>query len=76
MSKLIEFREIERMLHLKQERLEKLKSHPALQQELAFKEKFQVLLRQYDKTLGDVVGLLDPQGSVAAKAPRTRRKAR
>lgn len=74
MSKLLEFREIERMLHLKKERLEKLKSSPALQQELAFKDKFQALLQQYDKTLGDVVSLLDPRLSAATKSPGGRRK--
>ncbi|MET1078393.1 MAG: hypothetical protein ABWY06_10290 [Pseudomonas sp.] len=71
MSKLTEYREIERMLQIKLDRLEKLKGNPAMQQELAFKEKFQGLLQQYNRSLGDVIALLEPgKGRIGRRQAR------
>ncbi|MES2818170.1 MAG: hypothetical protein V4812_04200 [Pseudomonadota bacterium] len=74
MSKLTELRETERMLQIKMERLEKLRHNPALQQELAFRDKFQALMQHYGKNLNDVIALLDPPQTKSAKHMATRNK--
>lgn len=76
MSKLIELRETERMLQVKMERLEKLKHNPALQRELAFKDKLQTLMQQHGKSLGDIIALLDPPQWMADSHASARRKNR
>lgn len=61
MSKLAEFRKLERGLAEQLAALEAMKSDKGLEQEMEFENKLRSLLGEYNKSLKDVVAILDPQ---------------
>lgn len=63
MSKLAEFRQLEKHLAEQLQALEALKGDAGLKQEIEFETKLRSLLAKYGYSLKDVVNLLDPQAS-------------
>ncbi len=61
MSKLAEFRAAEKALAEQLAYLESLKNDKGLKTEIEFEEKLRALLNEYDKSLRDVVAILDPE---------------
>lgn len=80
MSRLAEFRELERNLAAQLAELESLKNDAGLQREIEFEKKLRALLEGYGYSLRDVIAILDPQSArraPGAAAPKTtQRKAR
>lgn len=69
MSKLAEFRQLERHLAEQLAALEAMKGDKGLEQEIEFESKLRTLLGEYNKSLKDIVSILDPQdGSKPGKA--------
>lgn len=64
MSKLAEFRELERTLANQLATLEALKGDSGLQREIEFEQKLRELLAQYSYSLRNIISILDPQASV------------
>lgn len=62
MSKLAEFRQLERHLAEQMAALEAMKGDKELEQEIKFESKLLSLLGEYDKSLKDVISILDPKG--------------
>lgn len=60
MSRLAEFRAAERALQEQLAQLDALKNHAGLKQEIEFEEKLTALMKSYDKSLRDVISILDP----------------
>jgi hypothetical protein len=73
MSKLAEFRQLEKHLAEQLQALEALKGDAGLKKEIEFESKLRDLLAKYDYSLKDVINLLDPQ--VGRRAPATEQKA-
>lgn len=78
MSKLAEFRALEKSLQEQLAQLDALKHDKGLQQEVAFEEALRGLMAEYSKSLRDIVSILDPQSHVriqatAASTPRRTR---
>ena len=69
MSKLAEYRQLEKHLAEQLQALEALKSDGALKKEIEFETKLRELLSQYGFSLKHIVNLLDPQSSARGKAP-------
>lgn len=63
MSKLAEFRQLERTLAAQLEALEAMKGDKGLEKEIEFETKLGELLAQYGKSLRDIVSILDPKSS-------------
>ncbi|MGE8068847.1 histone-like nucleoid-structuring protein, MvaT/MvaU family [Pseudomonas sp. NPDC089569] len=61
MSKLAEFRQLEKHLADQLQALEALKSDAGLKKEIEFETKLRALLGEYGCSLKDVINLLDPQ---------------
>lgn len=79
MSKLAEFRQLEKHLAEQLQALEALKGDAGLQKEIDFEKKLRDLLAKYGYSLKDVINLLDPQAGrrVPASEPKAgTRKAR
>ncbi|MFL6876826.1 histone-like nucleoid-structuring protein, MvaT/MvaU family [Pseudomonas marginalis] len=78
MSKLAEFRQLEKHLAEQLQALENLKGDAGLKQEIEFETKLRDLLAKYGYSLKDVINLLDPQASRRApvSGTETTRKAR
>ncbi|MDF2643220.1 MAG: transcriptional regulator [Pseudomonas sp.] len=81
MSKLAEYRQLERHLAEQLEALEAMKGDKALEQEIEFESKLRELLGEYNKSLKDIVSILDPQsssrsGKTAPAPAKATRKAR
>jgi hypothetical protein len=81
MSKLAEFRQLERHLAEQLAALETMKGDKGLEQEIEFETKLRALLGEYNKSLKDVIAIMDPQaGAKAGRTPvtsaRPTRKAR
>ncbi|WP_025857560.1 histone-like nucleoid-structuring protein, MvaT/MvaU family [Pseudomonas sp. CHM02] len=79
MSKLAEFRQLEKHLAEQLQALEALKGDTGLKKEIEFETKLRDLLAKYGFSLKDLINLLDPQSSRRATvgAPKTgTRKAR
>ena len=81
MSKLAEFRQLERHLAEQIAALEAMKGDKGLEQEIEFETKLRTLLGEYNKSLKDVVAILDPQSGskvrkVAAAPEKATRKPR
>jgi len=81
MSRLSEFRELERKLAAQLAELEALKGSSELQQEIEFETKLRDLLAKYGYSLRDIINILDPQANrryvppaVAEKSPRRARQ--
>jgi hypothetical protein len=80
MSKLAEFRELEKHLAEQLAALESMKGDTGLQREIEFEQKLRELLGEYSYSLRDIISLLDPNASVrrgpvglSAPANNTRR---
>lgn len=81
MSRLAEFRKLEQQLAAQLAELETLKNDSGLQKEIEFETKLRELLGEYNYSLREIVGILDPQASNRKSAPlvtaeKTTRKAR
>jgi hypothetical protein len=63
MSKLAEFRELEKHLAEQLAALEALKGDSGLQREIEFEQKLRELLAEYSYSLREIVALLDPKAS-------------
>ncbi|MGE8495896.1 MAG: histone-like nucleoid-structuring protein MvaT [Pseudomonas sp.] len=74
MSLINEYRATEQTIKELQERLKNLSQDDKLQKELEFEGKLRTLMGEYQKSLRDVIALLDPEAK-ANKAPRTTAKA-
>ncbi|EJM13200.1 hypothetical protein PMI22_05091 [Pseudomonas sp. GM21] len=68
MSKLAEFRQLEKHLAEQLQALEALKGDVGLKKEIEFETKLRALLAEYGYSLPNVVNLLDPQASRRALA--------
>ena len=68
MSKLAEFRQLEKHLAEQLQALETLKGDAGLKQEIEFETKLRALLAEYDYSLPHVINLLDPQARRSAPA--------
>lgn len=75
MSKLAEFRAVEKALAEQMAHLESLKNDVNLQKEIEFEQKLNELMQAYGKSLGDVTAILDPRAHGEAPA-RAKRRAR
>ncbi|WP_321367002.1 histone-like nucleoid-structuring protein, MvaT/MvaU family [Pseudomonas extremaustralis] len=77
MSKLAEYRQLEKHLAEQLQALEALKGDAALKKEIEFETKLRGLLDQYGFSLKHIIKLLDPQTSksapTSAAAPGTRK---
>lgn len=78
MSRLAEFRAAEKALQEQLAQLESLKNDAGLKKEIEFEQKLQALMSTYDKSLRDVIAILDPNPSAATATPAgpKRRRAR
>jgi hypothetical protein len=81
MSKLAEFRQLERHLAEQLAALEAMKGDKGLEQEIEFETKLRALLGEYNKSLKDIISILDPQtgskaGRVSVASAKPTRKAR
>lgn len=79
MSKLAEFRQLEKHLAEQLQALETLKGDAGLKKEIEFETKLRDLLAKYGYSLKDVINLLPPQSSRRSTAPAPKagtRKAR
>ena len=74
MSKLAEFRQLEKNLAEQLQALEALKGDAGLKQEIEFETKLRALLGEYSYSLKDVINLLDPQAD-RRRAPAVESKA-
>lgn len=68
MSKLAEFRQLEKHLAEQLQALEALKGDAGLKQEIEFETKLRALLAKYGYSLKDIINLLDPQAGRRAPA--------
>jgi hypothetical protein len=78
MSKLAEYRNLERHLAEQKALLDSLKNDPALQREVEFEEQLRALLGEYGKSLRDIEALLSPieKRPAVAQTEKKTRKAR
>ena len=79
MSKLAEFRQLEKHLAEQLQALEALKGDAGLKQEIEFETKLRALLAKYGYSLKDIINLLDPQSGRRASVSQPQsgtRKAR
>lgn len=79
MSKLAEFRQLEKHLAEQMQALERLKGDAGLKQEIEFETKLRALLAKYGFSLKEIINLLDPNADHAASSnasKRTQRKLR
>jgi len=68
MSRLAEFRQLEKHLAEQLQALEALKGDAGLKKEIEFETKLRELLAQYGYSLKDVINMLDPQAGRRAPA--------
>ena len=68
MSKLAEFRQLEKHLAAQLQALEALKDDVGLKKEIEFETKLRALIAEYGYSLPNVIKLLDPQASSHAPA--------
>ncbi|MFK3822396.1 histone-like nucleoid-structuring protein, MvaT/MvaU family [Pseudomonas yamanorum] len=72
MSKLAEFRQLEKHLAERLQALEALKGDAGLKKEIEFETKLRDLLAKYSYSLKDVINLLDPQAGRRAPAAESK----
>ncbi len=70
MSLISEYRATEEAIKELQERLKNLSQDDKLQKELEFEGKLRTLMAEYQKSLRDIIALLDPEAAKSGKAPR------
>jgi DNA-binding protein H-NS len=76
LSRLAEFRAAEKALQEQLAQLEHLKNDAGLKKEIEFEQQLQALMSSYDKTLRDIIAILDPGTGghgTAPPAPKRRR---
>ncbi|QBF26521.1 transcriptional regulator [Pseudomonas tructae] len=75
MSRLAEFRAAEKALQEQMAQLEALKKDAGLKREIEFEKKLVDLMKHYNKSLRDIVAILDPKAAHKApvSAPKQRR---
>jgi hypothetical protein len=75
MSLINEYRSTEEAIKELQERLNKLKGDEGLQKEIEFEKKLRELMGVYNKSLKDVIAIIDPQAvrGTAAKTTGTKK---
>lgn len=81
MSIVNEYRSTEEEIKKLQERLKQLSQDSKLQQELEFEDKLRTLMGEYQKSLRDIIALLDPESRLnkqpaVAKVVTTTKRAR
>lgn len=77
MSKLVDYRELERQLAEQVARLETLKGDAGLEKEIEFEQQLRSLLAEYGKSLHDIIALLDPNpGRTTGSTIKQTRRAR
>ncbi|RNF92792.1 transcriptional regulator [Pseudomonas putida] len=80
MSRLAEFRQLEKQLAAQLAELEALKGSSELQKEIQFETKLRNLLAEHGYSLREIINILDPQANRRAAAPavaeKTPRRAR
>jgi hypothetical protein len=76
MSKLAEFRLLEKHLAEQLQALEALKGDAGLKQEIEFETKLRALLAKYGYSLKDIVNLLDPQAGRRAPGAESKSSTR
>ncbi|MCF5225039.1 histone-like nucleoid-structuring protein, MvaT/MvaU family [Pseudomonas syringae] len=69
MSKLAEYRQLEKHLAEQLQALEKMKGDDGLKKEIEFETKLRKLLEHYGFSLKHIVNLLDPQASARGQIP-------
>lgn len=69
MSLINEYRATKEAIKELQERLESLSQDNRLQEELKFEESLRTLMGEYDKSLRDIIGILDPDRLKVTRAP-------
>lgn len=72
MSKLAEYRQLEKHLAEQLQALETMKSDGTLKKEIEFETKLRELLNQYGFSLKHIINLLDPQSKNRAPTPAAR----
>jgi hypothetical protein len=78
MSRLAEFRAAEKALQEQLAQLEVMKNDAGLKREIEFEQKLLDMMNHYDKSLRDIVALLEPSKSSSSRAaapaaPKSRR---
>lgn len=75
MSRLAEFRAAEKALQEQMAQLEILKKDAGLKREIEFEQKLLGLLKTHDKSLRDIIAILDPKAATRhpPSAPKPRR---
>ncbi|WP_144173840.1 histone-like nucleoid-structuring protein, MvaT/MvaU family [Pseudomonas sp. Kh13] len=78
MSRLAEFRAAEKALQEQMAQLEALKKDAGLKREIEFEQKLVGLMKSYDKSLRDIIAILDPKAvaRVPSAAPKQQRRPR
>ena len=76
MSKLAEFRQLEKHLAEQLQALEALKGDAGLKQEIEFETKLRALLAEYGYSLPNVINLLDPKSGRRAPAAESKTSTR
>ncbi|MEH6685764.1 MAG: histone-like nucleoid-structuring protein MvaT [Halopseudomonas sabulinigri] len=66
MSMLQEYRQIEETIRELSERLQSLSNDDKLKKEIEFEEKLRTLMGQYNKSLKDVVAIIDPDNKATS----------
>lgn len=78
MSKLAEYRALEKALQEQLAQLDALKDDQALKKEMRFEESLRSLMNEYGKSLRDIIAILEPQRlpvrGALVSAPRRARK--
>jgi hypothetical protein len=72
MSKLAEFRQLEKHLAEQLQALEALKGDAGLKKEIEFETKLRALLAEYGYSLPNIINLLDPQSGRRAQATESK----
>jgi hypothetical protein len=72
MSKLAEFRQLEKHLAEQLQALEALKGDAGLKKEIEFESKLRALLAEYGYSLPNVINLLDPQATRRAPSAESK----
>jgi len=69
MSALQEFRSLQQTIRELTDRMNSLSNDSKLKQEIEFEEKLRALMAQYNKSLKDVVAILDPESKLGNGKP-------
>ena len=76
MSRLAEFRAAEKALQEQLVQLEALKKDAGLKREIEFEQKLVGLMKSYDKSLRDIIAILDPKAVARASSPPPKQQRR